>query len=340
MVAIWVMLVVFILMCGTEALHARRIDKMRHLAFGPTQQPHTWAQWSPLYRILAMTALSWGLVTLCLLEPKIHAGKELKPDEYQHLIVLLDVSPSMDLKDAGPTGTQTRKKRAKELLDSIFQRTMVQNFKISVFAVYTGAEPVVEETIDGEVVSNIMNDLPVYSVFTTGKTDLFKGLEKAAALAKPWNPRSTALILVSDGDTVPATGMPRMPPSVHQVLVLGVGDPLAGKFIDGHQSRQDTSTLRQIAIRLKGTYHNGNKEHVDTSLAQTLMAVPEPKLFERLTLREYALFACGIGALTLAFLPVLLQQYGKNWNPGVHRVNHSSQSFQSSVKKQELAVKV
>ena len=44
----------------------------------------------------------------------------------------------------------------------------------------------------------------------------------------------------------------RMPASVAGVLVVGVGDPQAGMFIDGHQSRQDVSTLRQIAARLRG----------------------------------------------------------------------------------------
>ena len=41
---------------------------------------------------------------------------------------------------------------------------------------------------------------------------------------------------------------------------------LAGKFIAGHQSRQDASTLRQVAVRLSGTYHNGNEKHLPTVL--------------------------------------------------------------------------
>ena len=49
----------------------------------------------------------------------------------------------------------------------------------------------------------------------------------------------------------------RMPPSVSEVLVVGVGDTRSGKFIDGHVSRQDAPTLRQIAVRLQGEYHGG-----------------------------------------------------------------------------------
>ncbi len=319
MVILWTTLAVLILMCGSEAIHGLRVARIRHLAFGPRQAPRAWAQLAPAARILSMTALTWGLLTLYFMEPKIHAGKDLAPDEYQHLIILLDVSPSMDLKDAGPTGTQSRKSRAKDLLESIFQRTMIHQFKVSVIAVYTAAKPVVEQTTDGEVISNILSDLPIYSVFESGKTDLFSGLQAAATLAKPWNPRSTSLMLISDGDTVPSTGMPKMPPSIHQVLVLGVGDSLAGKFIDGHQSRQDVSTLNQIAIRLGGHYHNGNKEHLETALAQTVMAVPQPELFRQLTLREYALLAIGLSSLLLAVLPVLLDEFGTSWKPGVTR---------------------
>ncbi|MFL5332121.1 MAG: hypothetical protein ACJ8H8_02850, partial [Geminicoccaceae bacterium] len=38
---------------------------------------------------------------------------------------------------------------------------------------------------------------------------------------------------------------------------------------------------------------------------------------ERLTRREYALIACGLGASVLALLPVLLHAFGTRWRPGV-----------------------
>ncbi len=75
--------------------------------------------------------------------------------------------------------------------------------------------------------------------------------------------------MLSDGDTVPATGMPKMPASIADVLIVGVGDPRQGSFIDGRMSRQDASTLRQIAARLGGIYHDGNQKHIST-------ATPEP----------------------------------------------------------------
>jgi Ca-activated chloride channel family protein len=112
--------------------------------------------------------------------------------------------------------------------------------------------------------------------------------------------------------------MPKLPASIADVLVVGVGDPRSGSFIDGRMSRQDTSTLRQIAVRLNGTYHDGNQKHLSSELLSQLTVIPRKTAFEQLTRREYALLACGLGGLVLAFLPMLLHYRGTKWRPGVH----------------------
>ena len=38
---------------------------------------------------------------------------------------------------------------------------------------------------------------------------------------------------------------------------------------------------------------------------------------EKLTRREYALIACGLGSTILALLPLLLHLAGTRWTPGV-----------------------
>ena len=43
-----------------------------------------------------------------LLPPKSYKTGEIKEGEYRHLVLVLDVSPSMQLDDAGPTGKQKR----------------------------------------------------------------------------------------------------------------------------------------------------------------------------------------------------------------------------------------
>ncbi len=113
--------------------------------------------------------------------------------------------------------------------------------------------------------------------------------------------------------------MPKLPASIADVLIVGVGDPRQGSFIDGRMSRQDASTLRQIAARLGGVYHDGNQKHLSSELLAKLTIIPRKSAFEKLTRREYALIACGLGSTVLALLPVVLHAFGTRWRPGVQQ---------------------
>jgi len=312
-------LAALVLCALAEMLHARRVRRLAVLAFGPKGKPAAWALAAPTLRVLAVGAIAWGLATLLLLDPKRYAiGQETsrREGDYRHVLLVLDVSPSMRLVDAGPTKSESRIQRARALMESFFDRVPIEEFRVSVVAVYNGAKPVVVDTKDFEVVRNILGDLPMHYAFPSGKTKIFDGLEEAAKMAKPWNPRSTTVVLVSDGDTVPASGMPRMPDSVKGVIVCGVGDPMVGKFIDGKQSRQDVPVLKQIAARLGGSFHNGNEKHLPSTLIADATGLEEEDVFEKLSRREYALIACAAGALLMSLLPLLLHAFGTSWRPG------------------------
>ena len=302
-----------------EVLHARRVARVARLAFGPSGRPALWVALVPALRVGAMAGVTWGLVTLILLKPKTHQAEAIPDNQKRHVLLVLDVSPSMRLKDAGADHEQTRRARASSVMESFFQRVPIEQYLMSVVAVYNGAKPVVVATKDMEVIRNIMSDLPMQFAFQVGKTDLFAGIAEADKIARPWRPKSTLILLVSDGDTVPATGMPKLPASVSDVLVVGVGDPRAGSFIDGRQSRQDAGSLRQIAARLGGTYVDANEKHLPTDLLTRLTVIPRAGVFEQQTKREYSLIAVGTGAGLLALLPVLLHHFGTRWRPGAGR---------------------
>ena len=305
---------------AAEGVHLRRLRPIARLAFGPSGRPAHWVRMVPLLRAAASGALAWGLVMLWVLIPKVHSGEggALNDDAAdKNVLLVLDVSPSMRLEDAGPTRNQSRMHRARDVLDSFLKRVPLEQYRFTVLAVYNGAKLVVERTRDVEVIRNILGDLPLHFAFDSGKTKLFDGLREAAEVAERWEPGSTTLILVSDGDTVPAQGMPVMPKAIESVLVVGVGDPATGTFIDGAQSRQDVSTLRQIATRLGGSFHNGNALHLSSVLIRDLTESGDESALEQLSLREYALAACGIGAALLALLPLLLHAFGTRWSPGV-----------------------
>lgn len=331
MVAEFVAVFVIALAIAAEFLHARRCQNLSRLAFGPSGKAEPWVMLSPIFRVAALALLAWGLTTLLFVEAKVHQAKELTIEQERHLVLVLDVSPSMRLQDAGPDGKESRMKRARKLMNSFFRRVPIAEYKSTVIAVYTDAKPVVVESKDIGVIRNILNDLPMHYAFKAGKTDLFSGLKEAARVAQPWRPRSATLLVISDGDTIPATGMPTLPASISDVVIVGVGDPVNGKFIDGRQSRQDRSTLRQMAARLRGTYHNGNSKHLSSQLLSRLTKQSEGGPFDKLTKREYALIAVTAGSLILALLPLLLHYFGTRWSAGAIRSTRKKESVKSSV---------
>ena len=61
---------------------------------------------------------------------------------------------------------------------------------------------------------------------------------------------------------------------------------------------------------------SGQPSQHGSVLIRDLTASGEESALEQLTLREYALASCGIGATLLALLPLLLQAFGTRWSPG------------------------
>jgi Ca-activated chloride channel family protein len=112
--------------------------------------------------------------------------------------------------------------------------------------------------------------------------------------------------------------MPALPASVDHVAVVGVGDPLQGQFIDGRQSRQETAKLRQLATRLRGTYHNGNEHHLSTDLINQMTRTTGQSKLVQLTRREYALICLALSGLIFGMLPVALHFGGTHWTVGRH----------------------
>jgi Ca-activated chloride channel homolog len=333
--------IMFVLAVIGELLHVRRSAKMATLAFGIDRKPRLWALAAPFVRTMALVALAWGFSTLLVGKPKAFRPEgSVQPGKEQHLMVLLDVSPSMRLEDAGPTKKQSRKARSRDIMRSLLERIPADQYLISVVAVYNGAKPVVVDSRDPDVIDGILSNLPMHQAFVSGETRLLDGLKEGAKIAKPWNPASATIIMLSDGDTVPPQGMPEMPASVGNVLVVGVGDPMQGSFIDGRHSKQDVFTLRQIATRLRGHYHDGNQNHLPSELVAEVTTRGTVNQKEPWGRREYALLAIGLGGFCLSLLPYLLEQFGTAYLPGIRTRSISNwrrDVSQPQLKKQRYA---
>ena len=321
--ALWVALGTAVCSVLAEWWHSRRIRRVGRLAFGPLGQARVWTRCAPPARVLALTAIAWGLVTLFFIRPRTANYDQIPEGGYRHLVIAWDVSPSMQLDDGGfDMGKQkkrTRAQRGAKVLLSLFERIALDQVRISIVAFFTGAKPVVVDTHDLNVVKNILDDLPLDRAFDPGKTSVISGIEESVKLAKGWEPGSTTLLVVSDGDTVPDTGLPDLPPSINKVLVAGVGDPRRGVFIDGHMSRQNSRVLRQLARRLGGEYVDVNDVQIPTSQLAELAGVRNLVDPGEKGRREIALACVVTGAGLLALLPAGLAFFGSPWQSGLSR---------------------
>ena len=322
---------VFVVALAAEWLHARRVRRITHLAFGPAAAPRPWVWFAAPARAAGLALLTWGLITLYVLDPQYRRPKEPPAASLKRILIALDCSPSMELKDAGETHDQMRQKRAAKVLMSVMERISLEQARVSIVAFYTGAKPVVIDTKDPAVVKNIVDDLPLDYAFNAGKTTILDGIDEAFKIAKPWREKSATLIVVSDGDTVPYSGMPAMPPSIARVVVIGVGDAKVGKFIDGHQSRQTASALRQVATRLGGTYYDANDRNVPTQLIADLAGLLPMKDESQAGKREAAMTASGVGGCLVAAVPLALALLGTSWKPGRRATAITKPSLEGAV---------
>lgn len=297
-----------------EALQARRMRRLGRLAFGPGERPRAWTVAVPILRVVALSAVMAALVVLLAFEGGSRS-RERQGAPVRHLMVLLDVSPSMQLVDAGEGGQKKRAQRAAELLQSVLERAPGDDVKVTMACFYSHAMPLVRESTDREVVWHFVDDLPLYIAFKHGKTDLVKSLNQAGEMVAEFPRRSTTFLVLTDGDTVPESGLKPMPSAVSDIIFAGVGDPVRGAYIDGHLSRQDTASLSQLARRLGGRYHNGNQKHIPSEWL-TRLTTPDPRSEKlQFNLRVVAILVITSGAALLCLIPVLLDRFGSDWKP-------------------------
>ena len=292
-----------------EWLHARRVARVGRLAFGPSGRASRWTSVVAPSRTIAAALATWGLLFLVTYDP-IEIDRKPAKIASNHLLVLLDVSPSMQLKDSGAEAQGiSRAKRAGEVVQAVLDRLDMENTRISIVAFYTDALAIVQDTFDKEVIRNALDGLPMYTAFESGPTDLKKGLVKAFEIARLWPADSATLLIVTDGDVAPSVPS-AIPSSIADTIVIGLGDPVKSTNVNGHSSRQDTMGLRQLSTRLGGFYHDGNRKHLPSEVVNNLTMIA-PRVGGNWSIRDLALLAVGIGCSTLAFIGPLLAFFGR-----------------------------
>lgn len=292
-----------------EWLHARRIQRVARLAFGPSGKPARWAAAAPIIRTLGVAAAVWGATVLISYDP-VGGDQTPAPRASKQLLIALDVSPSMLIKDAGPDAEKvTRSQWAGKVVQGVLDRLDMKQTRITLVAFYTKAMTVLQDTTDKNVIANMFDGLQLHVAFDPGSTDLASGVNSALQIARPWARRSTTLIIISDGDAKSELGQVTLPPAIADTIIIGVGDPNKATIVSGHSSKQESLSLKTLAARLGGTYHEGNRLHLPSEVLEKL-AMITPNAGGEIGLRDAALIALGVGCSLTALIGPALMLFG------------------------------
>ncbi len=295
-----------------EKMHEKRVDLSVPLAFGPTHSLAAWIRILPALRGFLIAGAVWALMTLIAIDG---AKAEARSKEERHLVVLLDVSPSMLIEDASPARNQRRALRAAEVLESVLNRAPGDHLKVWLSAFYTTQKPLIQESVDRNLILYMARDVPLHIAFKAGKTNLLDAVNKTAAQCAHLRRGSTTLLILSDGDTVSDTGLAPLPPAINKVIIAGIGDTAKGEFIDSHVSRQDTASLAQLARRLHGRFYDANTRHIPSDALTSLMVPTTQKNFTGIDTRTLAIAIITCVALVQAGIPLVLHRFGAPPHP-------------------------
>jgi len=292
-----------------ESLHARRTARVARLAFGPTGRPAAWARAAPALRVAGLALATFGATVLLRHDP-IEGEAVPNPRASRQLLVVLDVSPSMNITDAGPDRVKImRGVWAGKILRGILDRLDMADTRVSMIAFYSKAVPMLQDSTDKNVLANLMDGLPLYTAFVPGETDMQAGIDAAFAMAKGWARKSTTLVVISDGDLSKPVVPRARPASIADTIVIGVGDPNRATMLAGHASRQDAWTLKSLAGKLDGYYHDGNTRHLPREVIERLTMIA-PRVSDAIGLREAGLLALGVGCALVGLAGPLLILFG------------------------------
>jgi Ca-activated chloride channel family protein len=295
---------------GAEGLHARRCRRIAPLAFGPGGVASAWVVALSPVRVAGVALLVWGFVTALVNAPiRMASLREAATGQEPRVVILLDVSPSMDIEDDGPAGNLSRRSWGAELLWERLSRLPAGQVRISVVAFYTRASPIVVDARDPAVIRHLLYAVPLRQVFEPGSTYLGPGLEAVADLVRTWPEGSASLVVLSDGGDVEPQAVAR-PAAIHakNVWVLGVGSQ-HGVLPSGEPSCQDCACLRALADHLGGPYYDCYREDKAGEALAPLWRHFEAAA-DRPTWRRAGLLAALLGGTLLALVPLALTRWG------------------------------
>lgn len=232
------------------------------------------------------------------------------------VVLLIDVSASMDVRDVPPSRLEEARREALAMLDRL------AGSRVGVVAFAGDAVRLCPLTLDRGAVRLVLESITTSAVSEPG-TDLGKGLRMAARVLPGGRRSEQVIVLWTDGEDMErgaAGAIEELARGGFRVLAVGVGTPAGdvvpvlddqGRAVDvkrdegggAHRSRLDESLLRGLARRSSGAYFSASRPGGELPrLLAALGAVSRGGRGQRLVERPVPRFPwlAGCAALLLA----------------------------------------
>ncbi len=302
-----------LLVAWAEFRHWRRCRAVAGMAFAVPRRGLAVALAAAASRVagVVLTAAALALLWRASAVTRNTAGAVASAGEMDRMIAIVDASKSMNLEDAGPDASETRAARARTRIHLLISRADRMP-RTTLMAFGESTLPVVHDSKDWAVLSNVLLRQYYSTSFQSEKTDIDRAVKRSLELARDWVPNSTVVVLLTDGEGDTAYDEFEVPPAVRQFIVVGIGSP-EGRRIGANLSevsRLDAENLRRIARLVGGDYFDGTRELLPAGYVDRAMPRPPPAVPLQ-THRDFALILFVAGVSVLALLPLALSAVEK-----------------------------
>ena len=251
----------------------------------------------PPYVAAVLLGVAAALAVVAAALPQWGTKQSYVPRQGADLVVILDVSRSMDAGDVAPS----RLVAAKSALVQTLARLGGDRVGLVIFA--GTARLRFPLTTDLSAASQIISSLETGAVIVDGGTNASLGIDLAIDAFGEGDAGGRAVLLITDGDDLggdPASAANRLKEAGIDLLVAGVGTPSGGavpvldtrtgKFVDKlDASGQPIVTklnepfLRAIAVASGGRYIGSDPEAIAGAVAGRLQALKSTRIDSRAT---------------------------------------------------------
>lgn len=218
-----------------------------------------------LWQFLLLWSAMWSLIIASLAGPRC-SFEEIeiyKPDK--NLVILLDLSNSMNTEDVKPS----RIKRAKQKIDDILR--LSQGVNISIIGFAADAHVIAPLTDEVKSIRHLMQAVDTDIVFVQG-SNISPALEMVDLVLRDKKGDSKAVLILSDGEFADSSALSAISNLANKninIYTIGIGD-VNGAPVKNHQgafikesgniviSKLNQNLLQEIANTGKGKYFSLN----------------------------------------------------------------------------------